>query len=409
MKCVIHVGMHKTGSTSIQNVLASNQFDEFDYLNLDVPNHSVALYTMFSGDSKGHHLLRHRGLDDAGVSSYREAMFKRLGQQLENCKKTLVISGEVLSSPDSRNILIAVRKFLAPYFAEIKVIGYVRPPVTFTQSDFQEGIKGGAGKFNVHQKFPKYKERFEKLDSTFGRENVELVKFSKETLYQQDVVRDFLSRMGLKNPQLTSGRANESLSLEVVSVLYAFQKSRLESGGASLSPHQRNALIEALRPIGSNKVIFGKQLVEELLGDYREEVQWMEARLGCGLHEQFQRGISINSEADLLNIAKKQVPRLLDLLKTRYDQRTEISVPTIMNEILPGLVEGMPNSRISDLTLGVIAQKFGLELHVLHRELGKLLVARGNRTAAKKVLDEGLIIHPQGEGLRRLRDDIEKQ
>jgi hypothetical protein len=409
MKCVIHIGMHKTGSTSIQNVLASNYFKEFEYLKLESPNHSVALYTIFSETPKGHDLLRQRGMDEEGVSAYRAEMLEKLKAQAKNCKKTLVISGEVLSAHNSEHILVGLKSCLESHFSEIKIIGYVRSPIAFTQSDFQEGVKGGAAKFNVRQKFPRYRERFEKLDAIFGHENVELVKFSKETLHHGDVVQDFLVRLGIDKPELSASRANESLSLEVVAVLYALQKSRLESGAEPISPLQRSRLIEHLKPIGSSKVSFGKQLVDGLLAEYQEEVAWMEKRLGSELAESVQAGSGINTEDDLLNVAKRQVPGLLNVLQSRYDLNCDLSIPLLMSELVRSFDRKISSVSIADLTLADFANEYGLELHVLYRELGRLLGAKGKRTAAEKVLDEGLRIHPNGSGLRQLRDDLAKK
>ena len=54
----------------------------------------------------------------------------------------------------------------------ITVIAYVRPPVSFMASAFQQAVRV-EGRTDRRSRFwPGYRERFEKLDTVFGRENV---------------------------------------------------------------------------------------------------------------------------------------------------------------------------------------------------------------------------------------------
>ncbi len=56
--CIIHIGIHKTGSTSIQESLQGFYNDIFYYANLGPSNHSEPIYCLFSENPKRHHLAK---------------------------------------------------------------------------------------------------------------------------------------------------------------------------------------------------------------------------------------------------------------------------------------------------------------------------------------------------------------
>src|SRR5690554_6594357 len=105
MKCYIQIGMHKTGTTSIQSDLSKLVSDEFHYLKLDGPNHSIVLRTLFGSELYGHPALRRDGYASAdAVQAYREKWLAAFDSQVAAVEKNLVISAEDLSLEVSREI-----------------------------------------------------------------------------------------------------------------------------------------------------------------------------------------------------------------------------------------------------------------------------------------------------------------
>ena len=82
----------------------------------------------------------------------------------------------------------------------MRVIGYVRPPVAFKTSLFQQRVKHGLGAFNIDGIRPKYRKRFRKFDTVFGTGNVTLRKFDPATFPDRCVVRDFCQQLGIPAP-----------------------------------------------------------------------------------------------------------------------------------------------------------------------------------------------------------------
>ncbi len=81
-KCIIHIGMHKTGSTSIQKSLDGFHDQEFFYAHLgNTPNHSLAIFSLFSSHPERHHLHIARGRDSAAIKLYLSIIYISLGER----------------------------------------------------------------------------------------------------------------------------------------------------------------------------------------------------------------------------------------------------------------------------------------------------------------------------------------
>ena len=95
-KCVIHIGMHKTGSTSIQHSLAALDDENHYYAQITgAPNHSVPVFSAFSASPLRHPINRARGYDEAGITEYAKRVRNDIHKSLEAAgERTLVIAGE---------------------------------------------------------------------------------------------------------------------------------------------------------------------------------------------------------------------------------------------------------------------------------------------------------------------------
>lgn len=399
--------MHKTGSTSIQNALSSKSFDEFHYLRLDEPNHSIALYTLFADDPSGHHLLRLRGMSAEEIARYREKYLASLKDQVANCNRNLVISGEVLSLPGHIGILKKLKKLIEPFFSEIEVIGYVRPPVGFAQSDFQESVKGGECFFSAERKFPAYRQRFEPIDELFGRENVTLVKFSSSNLKNGDVVSDFLSRLGINRDVEITTRDNESLSLEAVALLYAYQKYCKEAG-RPIERVERAGLLKWLGTVGSRKVLFGARLVELMVRNNSAQISWIEDRVGGSFSEtRCDAAEGFNTEAELLKLASAVWGSCLEG-KTCCQQAGTGSKLLEASDFQEWLAKSV-GMDFTSLNISEVAERYGVSPHVLLRELARALAGMNKLEAALELLDEALRLQPSGVGIKQLKEDISRK
>lgn len=133
---LIHVGMHKTGSTSIQDTLSKNNCgSEFVYLDLGTMNHNHKIFTMFTEHPERYYLNNTKSL--SVVQKFNEDVQNELSQKLlENHMEKVIISGEDLINL-SNNALEKMKKFFDEYFENIKVFAYVRSPESYMTSLLQ--------------------------------------------------------------------------------------------------------------------------------------------------------------------------------------------------------------------------------------------------------------------------------
>jgi hypothetical protein len=325
-ECIVHFGMHKTGSSSIQQSLHGLKTSEFEYLELGVPNHSGILINLYARDPMQHHSNIKAGRDIKKVRERQKSMNRILENALNSSQaKSIIISAEALSAPliDSSG-LNQFKELLLGFCIRIKLIGYVRSPISYMQSAFTERLKGGVNTpslecFNL---WPNYQSRFDRLDQVFGRDSVHLIPFNKKFLFSDDVVLDFIKRIGLEIQDIEPKRINESLSLEAVSLLYIYRHFIGNTHhGYSGKHHDDQKLVEVLSKIGNSKLHFGEKILTPLLENNKKDLDWISQRLGVNITDHPDRSDDlINCENDLFQVAQRNIDSLRDVLLNKVDE-----------------------------------------------------------------------------------------
>lgn len=300
-RCIVHIGMHKTGSTSIQLSLHGLDDDRFLYARLaGTPNHSLPIYSAFADTPERHHLHRANGRDRAAIQRYNDRVYRDLDRSARAARgRTVIISGEDIGSLQKRELL-KLRDHLEPRFGKLTIAGYVRPPASFLASSFQQRVKSGAlDFFDLKRMYRNYRAAFEKFDLVFGRERVLLWKFAPETFTDQDVVGDFVRRFGIPLRQAHQSRVNESLSAQAVIAFYIYNKFGKRAGTSLMRSAGGPALARLLE---GPKFRLSPDCVRPVLEHNRDDIAWMEERLGQSLREELgeHRDNDVRDEADLL-------------------------------------------------------------------------------------------------------------
>ena len=304
MRCIIHIGMHKTGSTSIQNSLHGFSDDRFLYAHLgDSPNHSLAIYSLFADSPERHHLHKANGRDRSAVQDYIAKVRIDLERAISIVNgRTLLISGEDISVLQQKD-LDKLCHYFRGHFDELMICGYVRPPAGFISSGFQQRVKGGqVDRVSPDQEYRNYEKTFRKFDENFGRENVQLWKFEPKSFPDGCAVQDFCARLDISFPVERVIRANESLSRQAVSLLYTYRKFGKKLGFRPMIGGESQKVVAMLADVRNDKFRLSPAIVRPVLEANRADIQWMEERLGQSLHEELgaYRPGDVRDEADLL-------------------------------------------------------------------------------------------------------------
>lgn len=236
-KLILHIGSHKTGSTSIQShllihraKLKQNGWDLFctqpDGKQSSVGNANT--WVSFSGMGK----------------SFKATVNPNVFAYLAKTSDNIVFSAEELFWLDDP---LNIRHFvtgLANIFTEIKVACYLRRQDKHLLSHFQQGFKqpsSSATRFYGHnlcvvpehqEHYSRYLDYHQKLSlwkSCVGIENIDAREFDENKLANNDAVSDFLTFLpflqATKNP---GSFANESNNLVQSILVHSIQKVRPE-------------------------------------------------------------------------------------------------------------------------------------------------------------------------------------
>ena len=297
--------MHKTGTSSIQASLHGGLLGaDYRYADLGKANHSGIICAAMQRDGNG--LLA----DNPSLGELRRALS-------DNTWMALIISGEGICRLDVDQ-LRALRDVLTEYVDTVKVVAYVRPPLGYIESAFQQRLKSNdLSLADALDSYPHYRIRFEKFDRIFGRENVDLWKFDPRCFPSRCVVRDFCSRLGLDFPPERVVRVNDGLSRQAVALLYAYRKFGRGGADPILSKRFERGLVDRLTQIPGPKLRFSPAVLGSVLQDHADDIRWMENRLGAGLTEDAADETSgVNDEEDLLQVEPSALGWLASQLGT---------------------------------------------------------------------------------------------
>ncbi|BBM87493.1 hypothetical protein [Candidatus Uabimicrobium amorphum] len=321
-RMVLHFGMNKTGSTSIQQTLYKSDLgSNWEYADLGRPNHSFVIQFAFQKKRSQRHIN-----NDISESKFLQKKAKSrslLKSTLESCKKkNIIVSGEGIFRL-TQDELSEFNKMCLNYGFQTQIVGYLREPKSLIESQFQQVLKG------VHHvvswenlPYPDYKQKLIHFEKVFGRENVSYWLYDRNKFVC--VVKDLLFRLGIKSDQLTVKYTNKSLSLRAVRFLYTYRKL-----GPALAPDiwiqkGRKKLIGKLRELKGVKLSFSKEIIDPILENNKEDITWANSRLdypfppckntdtlpGC-----------INSELDLFKFDEESLHwlgKLIDKSRSEY-------------------------------------------------------------------------------------------
>lgn len=211
---IIHIGDHKTGSTSIRNAFASGRV-QLSKASVDYPtplNHNY-LKPHFAGLTS----------DDPAQRRRAQRVFRRLARAVRDSRADFcLISAEEMAGIGAPLVHRAVTEFLTGCADRIQVVGYVRPHAGKILSSFAEQAKIGNFQHTledfvnrqVNHDRALYMPRFSLWQELFG-EDFSLRPMQRELLHQGSVVHDFVHGCFGDPFEIAEGpQDNESLGLE---------------------------------------------------------------------------------------------------------------------------------------------------------------------------------------------------
>jgi len=290
-KIYLHIGLHKTGTSSIQTTFYKS-YDgllargiNYPRLRIENPNHSVTLVPLFHRDPLRYQELRRGGVNTREKVEKRNAQVRAALRQAlnSNTAEKIVFSGEGLAHLRVGE-LEKLRSELAPYAGDFRVIVYVRDPYSTANSMVQQRVRRGQTYQQIERKppFPRYSRIGASLE-VFGRDNVDIRIFDKAQFVGNDLMTDFLSAVGA-DPQIAKeldvARTNEALSHEAAFLLHEINKRFPTGERDSANIADNPALLQWLTGIPGQPYRCPPELLQIVQPRIAREVAWLHGVLG---------------------------------------------------------------------------------------------------------------------------------
>ncbi len=328
-KCILHAGIPKTGTTSIQKYLQDNatSSDHFVY---------VSQYGVHSGFDLNH-LLSSRPTDyleytignlkPGDVEKNKTAALQYVRQQAEKAieeKKKLIFSWEGCFVVFDYEELTLFRNLMESLGFTVEVIIYIRTWKDQYESGFQQRIKGnGLDQFipvGPNQK-KGMSSKVKCFEEVFGAHAVRLFKFDTALFENGDVVAHYCQQTEIPYKATRIYRQNDSLRLPAIKFLYAYNRYGPAHG---YGPALKNnfLLISALAELEGPSLKFHSSLLDSMTDLIAQERPWLEQKMGgISLAEDIckydNEEYTIKSESDMFNFS----PDSLNWLAARVNAR----------------------------------------------------------------------------------------
>jgi len=291
MKCILHIGTEKTGSTSLQNFLKLNAAELrkqsvcFPTI-AENPNHYVL--AMATGDFAEPNLERIRADFAIDSADQQRALARQLGHEIrtkfdESGCETLVLSSENFHhGMRSTASVMQLRTFLTSLgFENTQIVVYLRRPADLVNSWYSTALRWG----DIIQSPPnalecgcdsgaidlRYDATLQRWERVFGRDSMRVRIFERKTLVGGSVIDDFATVAGISvDSSLVIPRDdNVSLSHDTIEVMRRVNRTLgkpTNDGGVFL----RNVIADVVEQIygTDTKYTMPSELYEECQAAY---------------------------------------------------------------------------------------------------------------------------------------------
>ena len=302
--CVFHIGLPKAGSTSIQKTLNRNRkIIESNGIVAATPEYlqkicrgegpvETILFYPFFGNVADVNPLMANGFDTErkAYDTYKNIIHKFCDNIFKVEGNSIVISSETVAAYVEFSRLMALRDFLYKLAKEVFVLVYVRDPVPYASSVKQNRIKNGSD-VDLSNVAPHHgncipfniRNIIEQWRNVFGFDYVMMRRIGGDTLFNGDLVEDFLNCIGFPPDLLfTLHRplpANTALSLEAAMIGAATNRWRPTFVNGQRNP-ERAEMRTLLQEIPGERFGLPAGTLETVYKATREDAAWIGRETG---------------------------------------------------------------------------------------------------------------------------------
>lgn len=183
--------------------------------------------------------------------------------------------------------LRALQVLLASRYRDVQAAAWVRAPRQAMEAALQEMLVDGqrSPPAELEQLYPRYRAFFSTIDDVFGRGQVLLAKLVEQALPAGDILQGLGAWLGLGIPGDRRVRPRPLwLAPAPLACLYAHRSRHPRAGGDARQVANRR-LARVLSRMGGPRLRLSPAALRPLFVREREDITWMELRLGIPLSE----------------------------------------------------------------------------------------------------------------------------
>lgn len=347
---IIHIGDHKTGSTSIQLAFAKKL--------VELPGKAVMYPAKLAMNAWGPRCVDYVQTADPEAQATARRRLQQLAARMDKSDADFVLlSAEAFERVPAQTLRQVVDEIFAPVVDDIRIIAYVRPHAARLTSSYAERIKVGTrdavtsslgefvaqrikvGEFQYLPRFTAWAEQFP--DQFILRPMV------RALLYKGSLVEDFLHHAFDGQPyQLEAdGAANESLCLEDLMRLKVIQQHQLPTIDQplrlKLGWEMARVISHLPPPKKRSKLQLHRTLAKEIQTTYLEDARAMDQRFFAGqpiLEQELQQAVrrarrkpQSNRPADYLSAEDIRSLTMLSNLTATLLSQPDVDWPGVLH------------------------------------------------------------------------------
>lgn len=291
---LIHIGLHKTGSTSIQDALSDlrklRQLGTACYPLPGTPSHNRVPALYLPHDRLPRYDRTCFPADDQSFADHKSRLARDFLSELGDAQAA-VISAENLSLLEASEIARLKQDLVSCGYERFRVLVYIRNPASQYLSEVQQRLKASAVVPDPRGYRHRFRSIIESWESVFPGDLRPHAFPGSET--GNNVVSDFLHTLGeflgLRLASSSSYRSNASVSAEGMLVLERYQRA-FSQGQDDVFTSDKMRLVRLLEESKADVPQSAPSLRGEIAhlinANHCEDVQWLSRRynmdLGCG-------------------------------------------------------------------------------------------------------------------------------
>lgn len=294
-KGILHIGLPKTGTTTIQNAFHSCRSALLAETGMLYPsleaNHTTPLCTMFLDDPRVHISNKLAGLTSPvdiarAVKGYHDAF----ESEIAHCDwRALLFSAEGLSNLSAREVR-KLKEWVERFADEWRVIVWVRHPVDLTRSVMQQLVKSGytLEELSSNPILPNFRGKLTNWLGVFGHDNIEIVHFESAVAGPGGIAGAFARSVGIGGDLAdrivqAAGRDNQSMSHEAVRLLSSLNRQRPLLIGGGIAPCRTGTEVREFQKIPGRRFEIDPATARRIKLESRPDVEWLNETFGLFL------------------------------------------------------------------------------------------------------------------------------